>query len=82
MTKSERKVIFSLTLSISNKSLVVSLLFNSESISSFILWLEHYFINHCKTQEQDIRKLYEAIGLLMDRTKPSTIGFITDNDKQ
>lgn len=44
--------------------------------------LEHYFINHCKTQEQDIRKLYEAIGLLMDRTKPSTIGFITDNDKQ
>jgi phage regulator Rha-like protein len=37
--------------------------------------LEHYFIEHCKDQEQDMRKLYEAIGLLMDRTKPSKIGF-------
>lgn len=43
--------------------------------------LEHYFIEHCKDQEQDMRKLYEAIGLLMDRTKPSKIGFITDNEK-
>ena len=33
--------------------------------------LEHYFIDHCKDQEQDMRKLYEAIGLLMDRTKPT-----------
>jgi hypothetical protein len=37
--------------------------------------LEHYFIEHCKDHEQDMRKLYEAIGLLMDRTKPSKIGF-------
>ena len=43
--------------------------------------LEHYFIEHCKDQEQDMRKLYEAIGLLMDRTKPSKIGFKTDNEK-
>lgn len=43
--------------------------------------LEHYFIEHCKDQEQDMRKLYEAIGLLMDRTKPSKIGFVTDNNK-
>ena len=40
--------------------------------------LEHYFIDHCKDQEQDMKKLYEAIGLLMDRTKPTKIGFVTD----
>ena len=40
--------------------------------------LEHYFIEHCKDQEQDMRELYEAIRLLMDRTKPSKIGFKAD----
>ncbi|MBQ9245620.1 ORF6N domain-containing protein [bacterium] len=43
--------------------------------------LEHYFIEHCKDQETDMRKLYEAIGLLMDRTKPSKIGFNIDDRK-
>ncbi len=43
--------------------------------------LEHYFIEHCKDNEQDMRKLYEAIGLLMDRTKPTKIGFITEDKK-
>lgn len=47
--------------------------------------LEHYFIEHCKddkvNQEETKRhlaKIYEAISLLMDRTKPSKIGFKTD----
>ena len=47
--------------------------------------LEHYFIEHCKddrlNQEETRRhlaKIYEAINLLMDRTKPSKIGFKTD----
>ncbi len=40
--------------------------------------LEHYFIEHCKVQKQDMQKIYEAISLLMDRTKPSQIGFIKD----
>lgn len=40
--------------------------------------LEHYFIEHCNDQNQDMKKLYEAISLLMDRTKPSNIGFKTD----
>lgn len=47
--------------------------------------LEHYFIEHCKddkvNQEETKRhlaKIYEAINLLMDRTKPSKIGFKTD----
>ena len=43
--------------------------------------LEHYFIEHCKDNEQGIRKLYEAIELLMDRTKPTKIGFIHDIEK-
>lgn len=43
--------------------------------------LEHYFMEHCKDNEHDIRKLYEAIGLLMDRTKPSKIGFVNDDTK-
>lgn len=40
--------------------------------------LEHYFIEHCKGQKQDMQKLYEAIGLLMDRTKPTSIGFVKE----
>ena len=43
--------------------------------------VEHYFIEHCKDNEHDIRKLYEAIELLMDRTKPTKIGFITEDKK-
>lgn len=47
--------------------------------------LEHYFIEHCKDDKvnqeetkQHLAKIYEAISLLMDRTKPSKIGFKTD----
>ena len=43
------------------------------------LLLEHYFIEHCKDQRQDMIKLYEAIELLMDRTKPTKIGFIKED---
>ena len=46
--------------------------------------LEHYFIEHCEDNRRDseetkrqISKIYEAIGLLMDRTKPSKVGFNT-----
>lgn len=51
--------------------------------------LEHYFIEHCEDNKRDneetrrhLKNIYEAIGLLMDRTKPTKIGFIIDNDKQ
>ena len=37
--------------------------------------LEHYFIQHCSDDKEDFKKIYEALGLLMDRTKPSEIGF-------
>ena len=50
----------------------------SKDIAQRLTELEHYFIEHCKDNEQDVRKLYEAIGLLMDRTKPSKIGFVKD----
>ena len=40
--------------------------------------LEQYFIQYCKDNEQDKQKIYEAIDLLMDRTKPSKIGFKTN----
>lgn len=40
--------------------------------------LEHYFIEHCKDQKQDMQKLYEAIELLMERTKPTKVGFKTE----
>ena len=37
--------------------------------------LEHYFIEHCKDNKDDLKNLYEAMELLMDRTKPVKIGF-------
>ena len=47
--------------------------------------LEHYFIEHIKDNEQDknetqqkLAEIYEALNLLMDRTKPRKIGYIKD----
>ena len=40
--------------------------------------LEQYFINYCKDNEKDKQQIYEAIDLLMDRTKPAKIGFIRE----
>ena len=40
--------------------------------------LEHYFIQHCKDNQADVRQLYEAINLLMERTKPTEVGFKVD----
>ena len=42
--------------------------------------LEQYFINYCKDNEKDKQQIYKAIDLLMDRTKPSKVGFVkTEN---
>lgn len=40
--------------------------------------LEQYFIQHCKDDKEEFQKIYQALGLLMDRTKPSKIGFKAD----
>ena len=40
--------------------------------------LEKYLISHVKENRADFQKVYEALNLLMDRTKPNSIGFKTD----
>ena len=40
--------------------------------------LEQYFIRHCKEDKEEFEKIYQALGLLMDRTKPAKIGFKTE----
>ena len=50
---------------------------DSKEFGQRLLDLENYFIQHCKDNDKDISKIYEAINLLMDRTKPSQIGFET-----
>ncbi len=39
--------------------------------------LENYFIEHSKDYKEDMRRIYQAIDLLMDRTKPAKIGFVS-----
>lgn len=41
--------------------------------------LEDYFIEHCKDNKTDMREIYEVIDLLMDRTKPAKVGFVSDS---
>jgi len=53
----------------------------SKDLEQRLAELEHYFIEHCKDQENDMKKLYEAIGLLIDRTRPTKIGFVNDENK-
>lgn len=44
-------------------------------IATFKNELEQYFIQHCKANQNDIKQIYDALNLLMDRTKPNKIGF-------
>ncbi len=37
--------------------------------------LEEYFLEHCNDNKDDIKEIYKAIDLLMERTRPSKIGF-------
>lgn len=55
---------------------------DSKEFGQRLLDLEKYFIEHCKDNEKDIREIYEALDLLMDRTKPSKIGFKTEEDNR
>ena len=55
---------------------------DSKVFGQRLLDLEKYFIEHCKENEKDIREIYEALDLLMDRTKPSKIGFKTEEDNR
>lgn len=55
---------------------------DSKEFGQRLLDLEKYFIEHCKDNEKDIREIYEALDLLMDRTKLSKIGFKTEEDNR
>ena len=44
--------------------------------------LERYFIEHSKDYKEDMKKINQAIDLLMDRTKPAKLGFIKTEDKK
>ena len=48
---------------------------DSKEFGKRLLDLEQYFIEHSKDNEKDIKRIYEALNLLMARTKPSKIGF-------
>lgn len=49
----------------------------NKEISQRLSDLENYFIQHCSENNADIKKIYDILSLLMDRTKPNTIGFNT-----
>lgn len=55
---------------------------DDKEIAKKLSELEKHFIEHCESNDKDkqetqkhLAKIYEAIGLLMNRTKPSKIGF-------
>lgn len=50
----------------------------NKELSQRLTELEHYFISHCNEYQADMKQIYDAISLLMDRTKPSKIGFTPD----
>ena len=50
----------------------------NKEIAQRLTELEHYFIQHCKDNQSEIKELREALDLLIDRTRPSKIGFKTD----
>ena len=50
----------------------------NKDIANRLQDLERYFIQHCKENAQDMKEIYNAINLLMDRTKPNQIGFKAD----
>lgn len=51
----------------------------NKDLAKRVAELENYFIEHCNDNKTDMRNIYEAIDLLMDRTKPAKIGFVSDS---
>ena len=52
----------------------------NKEIAQRLTELEHYFIDHCISNNEDMEEIYRAIDLLMDRTKPAKVGFIRTED--
>lgn len=51
---------------------------SNKEFSQRLLELEHYFIQHCKENNQEIERINQALNYLIDVSKPSQIGFKTD----
>ena len=47
-----------------------------KDLTQRLQYVEKYILNYCKENDADKQRIYEAIDLLMDRTKPSKVGFI------
>ena len=52
----------------------------NKDLAQRICELEKYFIEHCKENKHDMQQIYEAIDLLIDRTKPIQVGFVKDKN--
>ena len=48
---------------------------DNKELTKRVADIENYLINYAKDNNKEIEKIYEAIDLLMDRTKPRRIGF-------
>lgn len=47
----------------------------NKDLANRIAELETYFIEHCNDNKKELQEIYNAIDLLLDRTKPAKIGF-------
>ena len=50
----------------------------NQALANKINQLEQYLISHIKDNRAEFKQIYDALNLLMDRTKPSQIGFKAD----
>ena len=48
---------------------------SNKELTKRVADIENYLMNYAKDNNKEIEKIYEAIDLLMDRTRPSKIGF-------
>ena len=48
---------------------------DNKELTKRVADIENYLMNYAKDNNKEIEKIYEAIDLLMDRTKPRRIGF-------
>lgn len=53
---------------------------SNKELTKRVADIENYLMNYAKDNNKEIEKIYEAIDLLMDRTKPSKIGFGIDEN--
>ena len=56
--------------------------FENQEISKRLTEIEHYLIAHVKDNKVEFKRVYETLNLLMDRTKPSKIGFVVEDSNK